>query len=254
MVKHFATTSFTYKPKRGAAGPEASSWADRFLAYQWRKAGPFSTLKALLPIEDILCAAVDVLENGTSWAPNESVQIAGAVEKLFEWGGVSRGKGHRNPDIDVIRAVMLTAMTGENKFGAPLDSAWTKLAAVCSSRLANPHVIFDSRVSISLLRAIERATLDHGHVQQLAPGLKSALGLVPGRGGSRPQHISDLRSRGWKWGYGKWSCQFAASQIVREMAAVLNYKREFGPMPVRDGGSSSWTVRGVEMVLFMDGY
>jgi hypothetical protein len=38
------------------------------------------------------------------------------------------------------------------------------------------------------------------------------------------------------------------------MVNFLNLNGEFGEMPMPGGKSGRWTVRGVEMVLFMDGY
>jgi hypothetical protein len=62
----------------------------------------------------------------------------------------------------------------------------------------------------------------------------------------------------WKWrnGYGKWPAQMAGSPLVAEMHDVLNVNpKKYKAMPLpKNGATAPWSVRGVEMVLFMHGY
>ena len=63
----------------------------------------------------------------------------------------------------------------------------------------------------------------------------------------------------WPNGYRSWRAQLAASALVAEVRDILNANsKEYGEMPQLDPRASEiggpWTVRGVEMVLFMDGY
>jgi hypothetical protein len=81
--------------------------------------------------------------------------------------------------------------------------------------------------------------------------LQHRLLTVPGRGGTRDQPYQ----LHWKSGYGRWDAQFFASLLVRIMRDALNEDpRRYGLMPIAGSSDSAWTMRGVEIVLFMDGY
>jgi len=55
----------------------------------------------------------------------------------------------------------------------------------------------------------------------------------------------------WPNAYGKWRSHFAAGAMVRDLRNQLNDQR----IPRFPGSRETlWTVRDVEMVLFMDGY
>ena len=63
----------------------------------------------------------------------------------------------------------------------------------------------------------------------------------------------------WPVGYQKWNRQFATTKFIVELRDHLNKNLgKYGYMPVPDDKGNMidkpWTVRGVEMVLFMDGY
>jgi hypothetical protein len=75
------------------------------------------------------------------------------------------------------------------------------------------------------------------------------IGTVAGQGGTRPRALT----RRWPSSYGKWSGQVAGSALVRDIRDILN-RGDYPKMPLPDGGVGPWTTRGVEMVLFMDGY
>lgn len=78
------------------------------------------------------------------------------------------------------------------------------------------------------------------------------LGHIPGRGGTRKDGQRKYEYN-WPSKYRRWDAQFSASNFVIALRDVLNSDlSKFGGMPGSpfDG---KWTVRGVEMVLFMDG-
>ena len=133
-----------------------------------------------------------------------------------------------------------------------MNSGWTKVAALATAFLEGepdraPHVIWDSRVSTSIVWRFDRMLAATPDVDPRRPF--PGLGVIGGRGGTRPRCLK-LR---WAHPYGRWWGQEAGSAIVREIRDVLN-EGALGWMPLPDGGEGRWTIRGVESVLFMDGY
>ena len=131
-----------------------------------------------------------------------------------------------------------------------MNSTWTKLAAFSTEHLANPHVIWDSRVATSVTWRLEQLFLAEGltTVPYGSPEIPHNLGpMQVGRGGTRPRELK----LNWTNAYGCWPAQFAASEFVRTIRDYLNanpiaYSKLSSQMP--------WTLREVEQVLFMDGY
>jgi hypothetical protein len=48
--------------------------------------------------------------------------------------------------------------------------------------------------------------------------------------------------------------QFVASRLVAKMVLILNSSNHIQRMPKPDSSAGPWNVRGVEKVLFMEGY
>ena len=110
-----------------------------------------------------------------------------------------------------------------------------------------PDVIWDSRVMKAIVSTLDRMLEpDQGHMPARA---FLRVGVVPGRGGTRPRRLEHTRAHA----YGSWSSQEAGSALVHELRDLLNRGR-YGWMPLPHGGEGRWTIRGVESVLFMDGY
>lgn len=256
LVEHLDQTEFEYRPRRGKRLAPVRTWPDRLCGYRWnRNDSPWADYDELERLENILAPYCSDLDKNRDFSETEKQSIKYATKNLFRWGGVLRGKGHADPSLEDIERVMRTARSYRNVYQAPLDSAWTKLASVSTAKFERPQVIFDSRVSIAILDSIEFVCQKSPELERARLSLmKGNLGFVPGRGGNRPYRVKNLQQRGWKSRYGRWSAQFTASRLVNEMANILNSNTKFGEMPMRDGTFGKWSVRGVEMVLFMDGY
>jgi hypothetical protein len=137
-----------------------------------------------------------------------------------------------------------------------MNSGWTKVAAFGSADLESTtgktQVIWDSRVSASIVARLD--TLLHEAGLTMVPAELADLKYVPGQGGTRsPTWHKGLKCKGWRNGYGRWDAQIAGSVFVREIRDELNrrLRESSGGDPTED---RLWTVRKVEMVLFMDGY
>jgi hypothetical protein len=144
-----------------------------------------------------------------------------------------------------------------------MNSGWTKVAAFASEIAkmhefaqegAVPMAIWDSRVATSIIHRLDSLIPDGNNPQQLFP----ELGTIPGRGGSRPRPLQ-LK---WPIGWGSWRTQVHGSKLIESILVILNSASErdlqlgdpYPRMPLCTGGSGLWDTRGVEMVLFMDGY
>lgn len=255
------TTAYTFRPKRKQAHPPRTTWASRLEGYRWRGSNSSITdWQTVGALEAVLGTACRKIIKGSEWSATEQAEVQRAVYDLFKWGGVLRGKGHNPPCIESTRRVMQTAYHSHDVYSAPLDSGWTKLAATSTAWVGEdqrvPQVIYDSRVSVALLDAIETACrYDPGLIGTRDKIRHLGLGYVRGReSGTRPERIKRLRDSGWSSGYGRWKSQFVASALVFEIVHYLNSNKKISMMPLPAGTSGKWTTRGVEMVLFMDGY
>lgn len=263
LLEQIARQPYVYTPKkfRRFAHPKpVLGWPDRLLTYRWGKSpDPFHDDARLDAITKVLNRYLLRLKTGGEIDLILENQVQLAATDLFKWGGVKRGNGHVPPDMGMVKSVIQTAIEREHRFNAPMDSAWTKLAALATDGLGQrgvkPQVIFDSRVSMSLVWNIDNVVECQRELLPVRNRLRElGLGFVSGRGGTRPEKEPLLRASGWRSAYGSWRAQFVASDLVEMMAARLNANHGFGRMPLAGGGCADWTVRGVEKVLFMDGY
>lgn len=249
-----------YKPKRahGRVTAISQGWSERLRNYEWPYGTGFTV--ATHQVADLtggLRALSVKLDQGHELSLQDGDQLQQATHRVFEWGRVTRGASKENPNVHLISSVILSALRWRHINAAPMDSGWTKLAAFSTDWLEGtdrtPQVIYDSRVANALLRNVEKLSKgDHSEwLAGIIPTLKNHLRTVRGRGGNRDQPHCFR----WKSGYGQWDAQFFASFLVRMMRDALNKDpQQYGLMPITDAPDRAWTMRGVEMVLFMDGY
>ena len=135
-----------------------------------------------------------------------------------------------------------------------MNSGWTKVAAFASAHRekipnAVPQVIWDSRVATAVTSRLESLFREEGLVA--VPACFSDIGRVNvGRGGTRPRALQ----LSWRNGYKSWAAQYSGSRLLAAIRNELNSNLKlYGKMPGTNG-QGNWTARGVEMVLFMDGY
>lgn len=183
------------------------------------------------------------------WTDDERRRAAILAWQMLTWGGVTRQRAFSPSVVEAVFRKALGLPGGES---APMNSGWTKVAALATAFLEGdgeraPHVIWDSRVTTAIVSRLDRILRhDQGHIPARA---FPRVGVVPGRGGTRPRRLAHT----WAHAYGSWPSQEAGSALVRELRDLLNQGR-YGWMPLPHGGERLWTIRGVESVLFMDGY
>lgn len=120
-----------------------------------------------------------------------------------------------------------------------INSAYTKLYAIA---MPDDFVIYDSRVATALTSILDRQMPVLTHSPEWSG--YSALGVVNGRGGSRP------RVHEWHWpnGYGSWKAQLAANRLCCDLRDYINLNKQ------RYSLSKDLTLRELEAILFMEGY
>jgi hypothetical protein len=227
-------------------------WSGRLQGYFWPspRYDYAYNMSKLKPLE----ARATRLANATHWGPVQEKEAVDLANAVFDWGGVPQDPSTVTPKN--IRAVLDAARTDTVSTDAPMNSGWTKVAAFGSADLeqttGRTQVIWDSRVSASIIGRLD--TLLHEAGITVVPTELADLKYVPGQGGTRSSTWhKGLKCTGWRNGYGRWDAQIAGSVFVRAIRDELNRRLNESSA----GGSiddERWTVRKVEMVLFMDGY
>lgn len=251
-----AIDSDPYQPMyRGKpVGKPVKGWDKRLQAYFWPspRVGLAATEARLRPILSKCKALAAVTANSQPWTKKDQAEAVGVAFEIFKWGAVPQDPKKVTPEN--VRKVFEAALVGKASAGTLLNSGWTKVAAFATAHLdtgkpdTDPQVIWDSRVSTSIIRRLDKIFSANG-VKAL-PAAYSSIGLVAGQGGTR-KTPPKLKFK-WRNGYGRWDAQFAGSAFVRAVCQRLN--ADGIKMTRSDGKQSNWTVRGVEMVLFGDGY
>jgi hypothetical protein len=265
IVAQIQETESVYRPKRatGRNYPSSLGWNERLKNYEWPPGVGFvEASRRVTAITNRFRELSFKLENGKGLSSREARELQDAAFAVFKWGGVTRGASKQNPSVEVISSVVRSALKWHREKAAPMDSGWTKVAAFSTDWVeelgGTPQAIYDSRVANSLIRNVEKLYSQEGveWLRTLQPILHRHLRRIQGRGGTRKNEPYTMN---WKSGFGSgtglWRAQYFASFLVRMMRDVLNEDRNrYDPMPTQDDSSRNWTTRGVEMVLFMDGY
>lgn len=245
LVADIDGEEFQARYRRKPYKAPVTGWAARLEAYFWPEPAIdlAATIARLAPLMD---RGRTLAEASRPWdAATRDLALRFATE-VFAWGGVPQ----RNLEWEQIDLAVQAALHGERLDEAPMNSGRTKLAAFVTAHLENENrsqAIWDSRVSWSLVRRSDRILHHAGYVS--VPDWLKGIGRVPGRGGTRWKELQKLK---WPYGYARWESHLAASDLVRGLRDELN--RRGMALPDRPLQGTRWTVRLVEMVLFMDGY
>lgn len=258
LVEWVAEDTFREVRRRNRlVGEPVIGWPNRLQRYFWDGRDYPETCDYLEPIASEAACLARRLEDAQRWSEAEAERAVQLAQRIFDWGG--RSPSDVTPDS--VCAVFRNALADEAVcYEAPIGSGWSKVAAFATNHLEavpdrDPQAIWDSRVSTAVTSRLDRMLVDAG-VEDVPREFRDIGPADVGEGGTRPR---TLRLE-WCNAYGKWRCQLAGSRFVRAIRDVLNkYPRpateeSYPPMPLPDGSTAQWTVRGVEMVLFMDGY
>lgn len=238
-------------------GDAVASWHDRALAFFWPKPRISYHLHnaTLNPLYYRANQLAKTLDKGGSWDQEWSDMAVKTVEELFQISGTPQ----RDVTLDNIQSVMQAAISANEKSTAKMNSGWSYLASVCTAHLEGqdqrlPMVCWNSRIASSIISRLDFLLAEAG-VTELGSRF-AHIGTIPGWGGTRPRQYS----LNWPNGYRSWATQVAASKLVNKIATILNTEtlangdQRYRLMPLPGGAQSQWTVRGVQTVLFSDGY
>ena len=250
LVRDIQVQPFQRVYRKRAFGAPVTGWDARLRAYFWPAPaqGYQETAAGIRDIVQTARALAEALAGHGTWDADEQRRAVDLAHAVFAWGGVPQDP--KTVTASTVESVVRAALDNDAKARAHMNSGWTKVAAFVTDHLdgvgtGRAQAIWDSRVATSIVGRLDRLLPAGMDPATLFPG----VGTVPGRGGTRPRALS----RRWPSGYQTWAGQVAGSQVVRDIRDILN-NGDYPQMPLPDGGVGPWTTRGVEMVLFMDGY
>jgi len=250
LVRHIHEQSWQPVYRQKPFGAPVRGWDERLKAYFWPLPvnGYEQTCLDMHSIHERARLLALALTGNGGWSEAEGVLAVQLANDIFTWGGVPQAPDTVTPS--TVEHVFQAALANDAGATANMNSGWTKVAAFATAHLEQdgtglPQVIWDSRVATAII-----GRLDALPASDATPaGLFPEIGVVTGRGGTRPRALTQR----WPSGYGRWSSQVAGSALVRELRDILN-GGGYPLMPMPGARQGAWTTRGVEMVLFMDGY
>jgi len=257
IVSWIEEDPFTPMYQRQPVGEAVSSWHDRLEAFFWPK--PRNGLMQVSHSADGLMYRAEILargiEAGVEWNDEDKDMAVKTTNEIFLQAGVPQsGVTWEN-----VNNVMKAAITSDVYSTAKMNSGWSLLASFSTHWLNNkadrtPMLCWNSRVATSIISRLDFLMVEAGYENH--EGRFADIGVVPGVGGTRPRELS-LK---WPDGYRCWKNQVAASEFVNLMVNCLNTEKnedgslKYEAMPIPTGGRAPWSIQGVQLVLFSDGY
>lgn len=181
----------------------------------------------------------------------QRVQIA---NQILQWGGMNLVVEDQAPSFEKLNQVIQKAKDWALPVNAPMNSSWTKVAAVFGYHQGN--TIWDSRVSTAVCFRLAKIFLAEGNTPQHARGKFPDLGFIMGRSQRVVQRMP-LVSHYWPNAYQKWDGHVAGANLMREIADQLNLLGfpcpPYGPQDDESHvGNGSWNAWKVNMIFFAD--
>jgi hypothetical protein len=238
-------------------GEAVSGWHDRLLAFFWPKprTGYLEYCFSASPLVYRAGLLAELVESGKEWSYDDKELAVKTANEIFMLAGVPQ----REVTWQNVKAVIETALSGNEDSTAKMNSGWTFLASLSTAHLEGqpgrlPLISWNSRCSSSVISRLDFLLVEAG-VKSLDGRFKN-IGTIPGWGGTRPRQFS-LK---WPSAYRSWPAMFAAGRLAQSIVKILNTETDesgrlkYKPMPIAGGKTGPWTSRGVQLVLFFDGY
>jgi hypothetical protein len=248
---------FTPMYQRHPVAEAVSTWHDRLENFFWPK--PRNGLMQVSHSADALMYRAEILargiEDGVAWSEEDKELAVKTTEEIF----LQAGTPQKEVTWENVYAVMKAAITKDSNSSAKMNSGWSLLASFATHWLntqdgRTPMICWNSRVSTSIISRLDFLLVEAGY-QSLEDRFPN-LGIVQGWGGTRPRETS----LHWPDGYRSWKTEVAASEFVNLMVDCLNKSKnsdgslKYAQMPIPTGGRAPWSMQGVQLVLFSDGY
>ena len=243
--------------QRQPVGEAVSSWHDRLMAFFWPKprTGYLEYTYSASPLVYRAGLLMDLVASGAEWTRDDKVLAEKTASEVFMFTGMPQ----REVTWQNVQAVLKTALDQDYKSTAKMNSGWVYLASLATSSCegkpdALPLISWNSRCSSSLISRLDFLLVEAG-IDKLGDRFPH-IGTVPGWGGTRPRTYS----LNWPSGYRSWPTVFEAGKLVQKIVHFLNTetdksgKLKYRQMPLAGGETVPWTSRGVQLVLFFDGY
>jgi len=248
---------FTPMYQRLPVGEAVSSWHDRLEVFFWPK--PRSGLMQVAHSADALMYRAEILskgiEDGVAWSDEDKEMAVKMADEIFLQAGLPQ----RDVTWENIYGVMESALKSDANATSKMNSGWSLLSSfathwLCKVDGRTPMVCWNSRTATSIISRLDFLLVEAGF--ESLENRFANIGLIPGVGGTRPREYT----LSWPNGYRSWKTQIAASKFVKMMVDCLNNEKnadgtlKYRPMPIPTGGQARWSMQGVQLVLFSDGY
>jgi hypothetical protein len=178
--------------------------------------------------------------------PSDRVRCA---NEILKWGGMATKVSDDQAGQGLLDAVIRSARQGRQSGNAPMNSSYTKIAAVFGYRQGN--TIWDSRVSTAVCFRLACIVSDAGLSVDDARALFPHLGFVGGMS-QRVLARLPLVQRYWPNVYQSWIGHFAGAALLNEIAQLLNQQNVACPQFGNAAGAGGWNPWKVNMVFFAD--
>ena len=140
-------------------GAPVQGWPARLQAYFWPH--PVMNLRAtqetMTPWFDEAAALSRRFLSGDGWMAEERRRAAVLAWSMLTWGGVTQQDAFSEATVEAVFRRALGVAGGHD---APMNSGWTKVAALATAFLEGdperaPHVMWDSRVSTAIVPRLD---------------------------------------------------------------------------------------------------
>jgi hypothetical protein len=181
----------------------------------------------------------------------QRVEVA---NQMMAWGGMRLVVQNEGPTLEKLHQVIQKARDWALPVNAPMNSSWTKVAAVFGYHQGN--TIWDSRVSTAVCFRLAQIFEAAGDPPEHARGQFPGLGFIMGRSQRVVQRMPLVRHY-WPNAYQKWNGHIAGANLMREIADQLNLLEvpcpSYGPEDDENHvGNDCWTAWKVNMIFFAD--
>jgi hypothetical protein len=246
LIEQVQNHNFHHLYRNRRSGHQAQGWSGGLSMYSLNNenvpnpAAHFQWLQAVL---NNLAQQGDQVE--------QRVQVA---NQIMAWGGMPLVVENEGPTLELLNNVIQKARDWTLHLEAPMNSSWTKVAAVFGYYQGN--TIWDSRVSTAVCFRLACIFKAAGDTPQHARGEFPDLGFIPGQSQRVKQRMPLVRDY-WPDAYQKWDGHIAGANFMREIADQLNLLEvpcpPYGPEDDENHVSNgSWTAWKVNMVFFAD--